>query len=79
MVRPRVILLLGKPAARSFLRSRGQHGHAAWGEVRQVDIGDIRATAFVVYHPSYRRRKREQVEAVYATVARKARRLLSQG
>jgi uracil-DNA glycosylase family 4 len=78
IVRPRVVLLLGKPAARYFLRAHGQDGRVDWGEVRHIDVGDARATAFVVYHPAYRRKKPVTVDALYATVARKARRLLRQ-
>jgi uracil-DNA glycosylase family 4 len=78
IVRPQVVLLLGKQAARYFLHTHAQDGRVDWGEVRQVDVGDARATAFVVYHPAYRRRNPATVDALYATVARKARRLLSQ-
>ncbi len=77
IVRPRVVLVLGKEPARYFLRARGYAQRVQWGEARSIEVGDVRATAFVVYHPAYRRRKPATVDALYATVARKARRVLT--
>jgi uracil-DNA glycosylase family 4 len=77
IVQPRVILLLGKQSAKYFLRAHGQGNRVQWGEPRQVEIDGCRAIAFAVYHPAYRRRKPEMVDALYARVARKARRILT--
>lgn len=76
VVRPWVVLLLGREPARYFLRAYGQHGRVEWGTPREVDIADHRATAFAVYHPAYRRRKPQTVDALYARVAQTVTRLL---
>ena len=77
IVQPRVILLLGKQSAGYFLRAHGQDKRVEWGEPRQVETDGCHATAFTVYHPAYRRRKPETVDALYASVARQARRILN--
>jgi uracil-DNA glycosylase len=76
VVRPRVILLLGKESATYFLRAHGRAAWPQWGAAHSLDINGSRAVAFVVYHPAYRRRQPELVDALYASVARRARRLL---
>jgi uracil-DNA glycosylase family 4 len=77
MMRPRVVLLLGRESARYFLRAQGKHGRVEWGVPYEVQVAGVRATAFAVYHPAYRRRKPDTVDALYAAVARKVRRILS--
>ncbi len=77
IVQPRVILLLGRQSAGYFLHAYGQSERVQWGAPRQVEIDGCRATAFAVYHPAYRRRKPEIVDALYTSVARKARRILT--
>lgn len=77
LVQPKIVLLLGKPAARSFLRRYAGDNSLAWGLGRDVHHEEWRATAFPVYHPAYRRRNPSVVDALYRSVARKIRRLLA--
>jgi uracil-DNA glycosylase family 4 len=76
IVGPRVILLLGRPAARHFLESHGTAWRGAWGEAQEVTLGENHPTAFAVYHPAYRRRNPQVVDDLYARVAERIRTLL---
>jgi uracil-DNA glycosylase family 4 len=76
IVRPRVILLLGSLPARVFLHRYGRCEGVERGTAYDVEIADNRATAFAVYHPSYRRRQPEVVDRLYSQVATQARRVL---
>jgi uracil-DNA glycosylase family 4 len=76
-VRPRVILLLGKFAARSFLESHGIVWRGRWGEPQDVIVDGHHAIAFPVYHPSYKRRNPQVVDDLYASVAKRVRRFLA--
>jgi uracil-DNA glycosylase family 4 len=72
IVRPRVIILLGVLPAQYFLRRYGGCERFEWGVAYEVEIANNRATAFAVYHPSYRRRKPDRVDLLYSQVAAKA-------
>jgi len=77
ILRPRVILLLGKQAAQYFLRGHSSRRKIEWGAAFEVKIADNRATAFPVYHPAYRHRNPDRVDHLYDCVAAEVRRILA--
>jgi len=70
-------LLLGKQSARFFLQAHGKSERVEWGVPQEVRIDGVRATAFAVDHPAYRRRKPEVVDTLYASVAQRVRGILT--
>jgi uracil-DNA glycosylase len=76
IVRPRVIILLGKLASHHFLSSNGIRWRGTWGEPEFLTVDGQNTPAFPVYHPAYRRRKPDVVDDLYATVARRVRGML---
>jgi uracil-DNA glycosylase len=76
LVRPQVVILLGRIPSQVFGRRYIGSRLMEWGKSYEIKIeGDVVA-AFAVPHPSYRRRDPEVVDAVYRRVARRARQIL---
>ncbi len=69
LVKPRVILLLGHLPTRYFVRTYFRSSRIEWGDPYEFEIGERPATAFAVFHPSYRRRNPHVVDELYAHVA----------
>lgn len=69
LVRPSVALLLGGDSAKHFLGRYGGGQKPAWGEGHDVVVDGGHITAVPVQHPAYRRRKPQEVDAVYERAA----------
>lgn len=76
IMQPRVVLLLGRTAAQWFLRRYVGSVRVVWGEAYTFVIDKSWGTAVPVYHPSYRRRKPDIVDDLYARVGRRVTRIL---